>query len=116
MIPARRKKPKLGLRKVPQIRRPSHLTWLRGHECAIAGRNGHACEGRIEAAHVRAGTDGGLGVKPSDCWTLPLCTSAHALQHQIGEAEFERRYGIDMKAIASALWARSPHRRKVEAA
>lgn len=114
-IPARRKHKALGLRDEPQIRNASHLSWVRGHCCAIEGRNGHECAGKIEAAHVRLGTDGGMGVKPSDSWTLSLCTAAHAEQHNIGEPAFQAKYGLDMKAVAAALWRRSPHRHKSEA-
>lgn len=111
MIPKRRKPERMGVRASAQLRSPSHLRWVRGHFCAIAGKNGHICEGRIEAAHVRTGTDGGMGVKPSDNWSIPLCSAAHIpIQHQVGEAEFERRYGLNMKQIAQALWAKSPHR------
>ena len=111
MLPKRRKKPKMMLREPSQIRSPQHLAWIRGHECVL---NGLACMGRLEAAHVRTGTDGGTSVKPSDSWTLPLCSYHHLLQHNMGETNFERRYGINMKAIASELWQRSPHRRKYE--
>jgi hypothetical protein len=36
------------------------------------------------------------------------------LQHQIGEPEFERRTGLDMKAMAALLLKNSPHRFKLE--
>lgn len=110
MILKRRKPERMGVRSEPQLRSPSHLKHVRGFQCCIAGKNGHVCQGPIEAMHVRSGTDGGLSVKPSDCWTLPGCSGAHREQHQIGEAEFQRRYSIDMRAIAQALWQRSPHK------
>ncbi len=108
-LPKRRRAPKMGCNEAPQIRNSGHLKWIRGHECSCMGIN---CGGGIEAAHVRTGTDGALGVKPSDLWTLPLCSVHHAQQHNIGEASFERIYKIDMKAIAQALWQKSPHRKK----
>lgn len=111
-LPKRRKAEKLGLREMPQIRNASHLAWIRGHECSARAP---VCMGfSIEAAHVRTGTDGGLSVKPSDCWTLPLCRHHHELQHRLGEASFERLFDIDMKKIAAELWAKSPHRHKSE--
>ena len=112
-----------------RIRCPNHLSFIRGFECCIAGRGPgvppiagkwkivgkpHECEGRIEAAHVRLGTDGGTSVKPSDCYTVPLCSKAHREQHYIGERDFEARYGIDMKKIATGLWQKSPHRLRYE--
>lgn len=112
MIPRRRKRARMGTREAPQQRSPAHLKWIRGHECAVHGKQGHICEGRIEAAHVRRGTDGGLGVKPSDKYTLPLCSIAHGEQHQIGESAFEKKYGIRMLDIAVKLWLKSPHRQR----
>jgi len=118
MIPKRRKREPLGLRQAPQIRCPAHLAWVRGHECAIAGKHGitgpHECAGSIEAAHVRTGTDGATSIKPSDIWAIPLCSSAHRLQHQLGESAFEQRFGIDMRRTAQILARLSPHRRKWE--
>lgn len=109
MIPKRRKPAKMGLRQAPQIRSASHLAWVRGHECSISGKAGHICFGKIQAMHARIGTDGGMGVKPGDNWTLPGCADAHQEQHAIGEQSFEAKYGISMRAIAEQLWLRSPH-------
>ncbi len=61
---------------------------------------------------MRTGTDGGVGIKPSDIWTIPLCSSAHRDQHNAGEAAFENYWRIDMKEIAEGLAARSPALRK----
>jgi hypothetical protein len=109
-LPKRRKPQPLGLKEAPQIRNASHLRWIRGFECSCKETAGDPCDGRIEAAHARTGTDGSLGVKPSDCWTIPLCARHHFRQHAIGEKYFEAQYKIDMKAIAQALWLKSPHR------
>lgn len=85
---------------------PGHCAWVRGHACCVPG----CLANDIECAHVRSGTDGGTGMKPSDWWTISLCTAHHAEQHLIGEAAFERRYEIDLKAIARAFASQSPHR------
>jgi len=114
LIPKRRKAPKMGCKEPTVYRSDGHLKWIRGHQCAVAGVL-DPCSGRMEAAHARTGTDGGTGFKPSDWWTLPLCFHHHeTVQTNIGEPAFEARYAIDMKAIARALWAKSPHRRKQE--
>jgi hypothetical protein len=109
-LPKRRRPQKMNCNQPPQIRSAGHLKWIRGHQCAVCGEfpSGYP----IEAAHVRTGTDGGMGVKPSDCWTLPLCSHHHRDQHLIGEAEFESIFKIDMKSIARALWSKSPHAKK----
>lgn len=129
-LPKRRKKPKMGLREAPQIRCPGHLKWIRGYPCSIQCMGpvlseaylmdsvlrmrgpDHECSGKIEAAHVRSGTDGGTALKPGDNFTIPLCSAAHREQHQIGEAAFEKRYGINMREIADKLWQLSPHGRR----
>lgn len=107
MLPKRRTRPKMGLRVSDRVRSDGHLKWLRGCKCAI---DTSLCSSRIEAAHVRRGTDGATGVKPGDCWAIPLCDIHHREQHQCGEETFERRYGIDMREIARACWDNSPHR------
>ena len=123
----KRKRPKMGLRKPPQLRSLQHLRFVRGHECAIRDRTGrwkniegwnriasHVCNGPIQAAHIRMDTDGGAGCKPSDSFTIPLCVEAHVEQGQIGEEAFEKRYGIDTHKIAAELRRLSPARARME--
>lgn len=106
MLPKRRKTP----RRTEKGRCPSHLQWIRGCVCSVWG-----CKNtQIEAAHVRIGTDGGIGLKPSDKWTIPLCSDHHREQHQIGEKAFEKKYKINMKGIAEQLANASPHRDKLK--
>lgn len=83
---------------------PAHRTFVRKHACSACGS-----EVAIECAHVRVGTGGGLGVKPSDRWCISLCRDCHSEQHRIGEASFEKRHGINMKALAEAFAEASPH-------
>jgi len=66
----RRKAKKSGLNPSTIIKCSSHLKWVRGHECAIADK--HDCKDKIEAAHVRRGSDGYMGGKPSDTYAIPL--------------------------------------------
>jgi hypothetical protein len=116
-LPKRKKREPMGVRAEAQIRCPQHLAWVRQcFRCAVTeGRAVHECFGKIEAAHVRGGTDGGMGVKPSDCFVIPLCSAAHREQHNVGEAEFQRIYGINMRRIADSLWLKSPHGRRYRA-
>jgi hypothetical protein len=87
---------------------PGHRAWVRRHHCCVP-----AClDTSIECAHVRTGTDGGIGLKPSDHWTVSLCSAHHAEQHRIGERRFELRYGVDLLALAKLFAARSPHQRR----
>lgn len=85
---------------------PAHRAWVRRHHCSVPG----CFQTPIECAHVRTGTDGGVSLKPSDRWTISLCHAHHAEQHRIGERAFERRHGLDLRAVAEAFARRSPHR------
>lgn len=87
---------------------PAHRAWVRRHRCCVPG-----CQGRpIDCAHVRTDTDGGVGLKPSDRWSISLCRDHHIEQHQIGETAFERRYDLDLRGLAGEFASRSPHRAK----
>lgn len=52
-------------------------------------------------------------MKPSDIFTISLCADHHREQHAIGEKQFERAHGIDMKALAAEFFRRSPHKGKL---
>jgi hypothetical protein len=54
-----------------------------------------------------------MAKKPSDAWTISLCFLHHMEQHQIGERQFERRHGIELRALAELFARRSPHWRKI---
>lgn len=112
IVPAKRKREKLrtGDERGP-LRCYGHLRFIRAHHCSVPG----CASTQIEAAHVRGGTDGGMGQKPSDRFTLPICADHHREQHNIGEAAFERRHKISMRQIADKLWDISPARKKQEA-
>lgn len=94
-----------------RIRCPAHLKFVRSHHCCVPG----CCDTPTEAAHVRRGTDAGVGMKPGDQYTISLCQGHHAEQHLCGELTFERRHGIDMKEKAEEFVAKSPHRHKLRA-
>jgi hypothetical protein len=99
-------------RREQRIRCPGHLKWVRGFKCCVPG-----CDRRpIEAAHVRLGTNGGMGMKPDDTWVVSLCRDHHRRQHEMGERGFEIFHNVDLKAIAQEFAAKSPHRKKWERA
>ena len=85
-----------------------HRAWVRRHRCSVLG----CMRLPIECAHVRMGTDGGMGLKPSDKWTISLCHDHHVEQHQIGERAFEERYDLSMKGLAREFARRSPYLRQ----
>lgn len=103
--------PRIRADKAVKVKRrcPSHTKWVGDHACSIPG-----CSGRpIEVAHVRNGTNGGMGVKPTDDWTISLCREHHGEQHRIGEASFEALHELDMKALARLFARQSPHKAKL---
>ena len=80
-----------------------HLAFLRQLPCVAYGKAAQS-----EAAHVRTGTDGGVGVKPGDRYAVPLCTACHAKQHRLGELTFWSALCIDPLNVALRLWTVSP--------
>ena len=85
-------------------RSQAHCRFVGSHECVVPG-----CHERpIEVAHVRAGSDAGMGRKPSDWFTVSLCKGHHAEQHRVGEGTFERSHGIDLHDLAAEFAAQSP--------
>lgn len=117
-IPKRRKPSRMAHKERTVVRSASHLQWVRGHVCATYAAVDvplPECFGKVEAAHVRIGGDGGTGMKPGDDQTIPLCQGHHAEQHRIGERSFEAKYKIQMKEIAGALWLSSPHGKRYRA-
>src|SRR5499433_3795418 len=92
-----RRAPKRDLR-----RRAQHLAFVRQLPCVACGKAAPS-----EAAHVRTGTDSGGGMKPSDRYAVPLCSSCHARQHRIGELTFWSALRIDPLNVALRLWTMS---------
>jgi len=80
-------------------RRVQHLAFVRQLSCVACGRAAPS-----DAAHVRTGTDGGVGMKPGDRYAVPLCTTCHAKQHRIGELAFWSALRIDPLNVALRLW------------
>jgi hypothetical protein len=84
----------------PNLRcKATHLAFVRQLSCVACGKAAPS-----DAAHVRAGTDGGVGRKPSDRYAVPLCTTCHAKQHRIGELTFWSALRIDPVNVALRLW------------
>lgn len=70
------------------MRDNKHLSFVRTLPCCV-------CLGMdtVQAAHIRKGVPlehkGGMGMKPSDCYTIPLCHHCHNNeQHSVGEQKF----------------------------
>lgn len=90
-------------------RSPAHRAWVRGHACCVPGCSAMP----IECAHVRRANNSGTGFKPSDAFTVSLCRDHHQESHR-GDQTFERKYGLDLMALAQEFYLKSPHRQKLE--
>lgn len=98
---------KIPAAKVKTGTNAAHLAWVRSLPCSCW--RGARCEGIMHAHHVRVNTGGGMGMKPPDHWTVPLCAKHHAELHAGGHQTFERQHAVDLRAAAERLAARSPH-------
>ena len=91
----------------PRIRDADYLAFIRRQPCCVCGKPGPS-----HAAHVRAGypeagwRPTGLGEKPDDRRTLPLCAFDHLegpdAQHRGNEREWWRSRGLSPTAVAAA--------------
>jgi hypothetical protein len=94
-----------------RYRSQRHLAHVRSHACVVCNS-----ETYIQAAHYRIGSGAGMGQKPDDWRTTPLCHACHhSDQHTKGEDTFWEASGKDPLAVIEALIATSPVRREIEA-
>lgn len=99
----------------PRVNDPKHLAFIRTLECLSCGAGPAG-----EAAHLRASSlkhgkpNAGAGAKPSDKWTLPLCSMCHTqgnhAQHVVGERPFWDKLGINPFMVCEELFAASGNR------
>lgn len=103
----RRKAPRMNVRQKDGISCRSHIQYVNGCLCLIAGKNGHVCGGIMHPHHVRKGTHTGMSQKPDDSEVVPLCAVAHEEVHH-GHDTFEAKYGVNLTAAAADTWRQSP--------
>lgn len=93
----------------------AHRDFVRSHECIVPG-----CTRRpIEVAHLRNGTDAAAGRKASDWFTVSMCGGIeghHAEEHNLGEESFQKKYGINLHALAAMFAAASPRAFQIQLA
>jgi hypothetical protein len=71
------------------VRTRNYLDWLRDQPCAVTGA--FYPEGGREPAHTFKSTGGGgIGLKSTDKYALPLSNAQHALQSGMSEMKYWR--------------------------
>lgn len=114
MLPRRKPVP---AKRDSRWRSPAHCTYVRGFACAVCGSITNTV-----VAHVRLGSNAGMGRKPDDWRIVPLCDGPHSnidgqlgchdRQHIIGEETFWKQYeneqGHTVEALIDALCKASP--------
>lgn len=95
-----------------------YRAWAREHfDCAIKGRPDHTCgpkvDGRVVKEFCHAEPEG-RGLKSSDHFGIVLCSSGHREQTVTSWSRFQRKYGIDRRAIARRMFDASPWASRVE--
>ena len=82
-----------------------HLVHIRSLPCLVCLDNT-----ATEAAHLRftdrrvAKINPGVGCKPDDRWTVPLCSRCHREQHEMSEKKYWDMQMIDPIFVAMALY------------
>tara|TARA_X000001382_G_scaffold47032_1_gene31847 strand:+ start:541 stop:873 length:333 start_codon:yes stop_codon:yes gene_type:complete len=86
------------------IRSKKHLMFVASKPCLICGRED------VQAAHVRY-SGAGMGMKPCDIFTTPLCLDHHREQHTMNEKMFWILYKINPIARAMCFALESPDKK-----
>jgi hypothetical protein len=103
-LPAKLRRPRMGVRVTEKKVWPRHRRWVKSHRCCVP-----SCTARsVDFAHLRGAANAGKGQKPHDIFGVSLCRPHHDEQHCLGAEAFSRKYGIDLWAMAAEFARRSP--------
>ena len=92
----------------PRERDEAHLQFIRQCPCLVCLNNIETEAAHVRFSDARAAKDNpGVGQKPDDGWTVPLCSSHHREQHSMGEVKFWDQKMIDPLFVAMALYLNS---------
>jgi len=75
----------------------NHLAKIRTMPCLI-------CGSESEPHHLRASWNAGMGQKPADIFTVPLCRKHHMELHSHGEEIFCSMYDINLWEELIHIW------------
>jgi len=98
-----RKQPiRSGIPRGPKRKWPKHRRFVRTFPCQVAG-----CPHPAECCHLRTAANSGMGLKPADYFTVPLCR-AHHIEQEGRTETFCQKYRIDLWMLAAVLADKSP--------
>jgi hypothetical protein len=106
-------KPPKGKRQAPAFNAGKHLAAIRCLPCCSCDTDPAGIAAHVRMADAAAGkADSGMGRKPDDRWTVPMCRSCHTdapdSQHALGEVQFWAHLGIDPLWLCAQLASASP--------
>ena len=99
-------KPKTGKpKRFAGRRNEEYAAWIRTQPCIMTSL---VCMGKVQSCHVKSRAAG--GDDEGNC--VSMCAVHHHAQHSMGIKTFQREYGIDLKRVATELWAEYEHLRE----
>ncbi len=84
----------------------AHRAFIRELPCLLCLDDTGTDPAHIRMSDARIGKlNAGIGAKPDDRFTLPLCRECHTEQHSMGERQFWDKRGVDPVLMALALYS-----------
>ena len=83
----------------PKLSYAARWEIIRALGCCVSG----CWHTPIDPHHVRTAANSGTGMKPSDDFVVGICAYHHRIGHHIGWKTFQKRYGVDLMALAKKL-------------
>ena len=84
------------------LRSRKHLDFIKEGKCIICFNS------PCDPAHLTGFRIGGIGLKPDDCFVVPLCRDCHNKSHHYGERSFWEKNGIEPFSYAIQYCMMSP--------
>jgi hypothetical protein len=103
-LPDRLKRSRMAVRQPLQKIWPRHRRWVKSHGCCVPDCRALS----VDFAHLRSAANAGKGQRPHDIFGVSLCRVHHDEQHRLGADTFNKKYGIDLWALAAEFARRSP--------
>jgi hypothetical protein len=90
----------------PRRHDPGYLRWLSKRPCCVCGTAPPSDACHIRFASLAYGKrEVGMGEKPDDRWSLPMCRACHVKQHGMNEKDFWRERHILPLLLAQKFYS-----------